>query len=164
MQPERNVDPASRPGTFDLMRGVAAVVMALAFVVWALASAAKVPCQCDVSLTVRGAAMPSLSMGVALVSLATYLLLRTKGPPFLSKAATLAGCAGIVSTYVAFLGRRFGYAGQISLAGVSALVFTAGVAGMIWTGASKRMAVFFGIALGLSVVVVTAAILVHPSS
>lgn len=164
MQLVPEADPSARPAAFGLMRGVAAVVMALAFVGWALVSAAKVPCRCDESLTVRGAAMPWLSMGVALVSLATFLLLRTEARGSLPKVATMAGCMGIIAAYVAFLGRHFGYAGQMTLAGISALVFTAGVTAMIWKGASRRMALSFGIAVGLSVVVVILMIWFHPSS
>ena len=108
--------------------------------------------------------MPWLSVGVLLVSVATLLLLHTEHQAPFPRAAIVAGCAGIVTAYGAFLTRSFGFAGQLMLAAGSALIFTVGVAAMVWRGASKRMAVFFGVALGSSVVIVAAAIMGRTSS
>ena len=145
------------------MRGLAAVVMALAFVVWALASAAKVPCQCDPALTVRGAALPWLSIAVVLLVLGTVLLFRAESATssFIPRTVMVAGSLGIVAAYLAFVGDRFGQATQLALAAGSLLVFTAGIAAMIWKGASKRMAVLFALVVGCVVISVGTVIMVR---
>lgn len=161
MQNERIGAPSPRPATFGLMRGLAVVVMALAFIVWALASAAKVPCQCDESLTARGAAMPWLSVAVVLLVLGTLLLLRVEDASLsiIPRTVMAAGSLGITVGYLAFLGDHFGHATQLALAAGSSLIFTAGVAAIIWKGASKRLGAIFGLLVGSLVVAVTTVIM-----
>lgn len=145
------------------MRGLAAVIMALAFLVWALASAAKVPCQCDPSLTARGAALPWLSTAVALLVLGTLLLFRAGSTPSspIPRTVMVAGSLGVVAAYLAFVGDRFGQATQLALAAGSMLVFTAGIAAMIWKDASKRMAVLFALVVGSLVISVGTVIMIR---
>jgi hypothetical protein len=73
----------------------------------------------------------------------------------------VAGSLGIVAAYLAFVGDRFGQATQLALAAGSLLVFTAGIAAMIWKGASKRMAVLFALVVGCVVISVGTVIMVR---